>query len=180
MDALEWSKKGPYSGPPSFCGIAVDLTDAIAIIGACPRARRVGDSRMRADNMVVARVLICVTWCSGVRKAMHVGAERRHRGIIRHAQAHPAGRPSDSADHGRTIIGVRAASSAFVCPPTRWIKRVEMFITFFPPHSETFHQSPSEHLEAALLAADDEHCVANRAGVPKPWCNAAGVRQPAG
>ena len=60
-------------------------------------------------------------------------------GVMDDPQANLAGFPTYRPDHGRTVIGIGAVSDLFIGPATGWISRVAVIVTFFPPHSETFH-----------------------------------------
>jgi hypothetical protein len=60
-------------------------------------------------------------------------------GVMDHPQANLACFPAYGSDHRRTIIVIGAVSDLFISPAARWISRVALIVTFFPPPSETFH-----------------------------------------
>jgi hypothetical protein len=58
MDALERAQEVTHIGPHSFDGVAVHLTDAVAIIISRPSVDAMSDRRVLTNDVIVALILI--------------------------------------------------------------------------------------------------------------------------
>ena len=63
--------------------------------------------------------------------------------MLAHAQTALPTFPTDGPDDGRAIILIGPVASPLVGAAARRIKRVAVFVAFFPPRSETSHRFPS-------------------------------------
>jgi hypothetical protein len=63
--------------------------------------------------------------------------QRRAIGMVAHTQTTLPTLPAHGPDNGRAIIGIRAVATPLVGSAPRRIKRVAVFVSFFPPRSET-------------------------------------------
>jgi len=145
MHPFEGTEKIADIRPESFGGVTVDLADAIAIIIPRPFFLTVIDGGMSADDMIVTLILIGIQGAPGLGETMDVSTQRRFSRIEQDPYPNLACFPTDRADNRGTVIGISAASGPFVSPPTRWIRWIEVFVTFFPPRSETSHRFQSVH-----------------------------------
>src|SRR5262245_57722076 len=125
--------------PQAFEGVGVDLTNAIAIVLPRPFFPAVTDGVVRALDPVVPLPFICVTGRVFLRVSMHVLLHRLAIGMVPHAQTTLPTVTPHGADAGRPSVVIRPVAAVLVGPTARWIKRIGVFLTFFPPRSETSH-----------------------------------------
>src|SRR5262249_46538128 len=93
-------------------------------------------------DVVVARPCIGVTRGVSLGVPMHGLRPRLAIGMGAHAQATLATVATHRPDNGRPIGVVRPVPALLVGAAARWIKRIGMFLPFFPPRSETSHPFP--------------------------------------
>jgi hypothetical protein len=74
---------------------------------------------------------------------VHVLLQRLPIRMLAHTQSALPTVPADGPDNGWTIILIGPMASAFVRAAARRIARVAVFLSFFPPRSETSHRFPS-------------------------------------
>jgi hypothetical protein len=125
----------------------VDLPDAIAIIIPGPFFLTVIDGGMSADDMIVTPILIGIEGAAGLGETMPVSAQSSFGRIEHDPQPHLACFPTDRAHNRGAVIGLSASSRSFVSPTSRRISPVEVFVTFFPPRSETSRRFQSVFLK---------------------------------
>src|SRR5215204_906219 len=135
--------------------LLVDPADAIAIVVARPFFLAVTHRVVRALELVVALPFVSVTSGVSVGVPMHVLLQRLAIRMVPHAQATLSTVAPHDADNGRPIVVVRAMPPLLVGAPPRRIKRIGVFLAFFPPRSETSH--PSLCLDPATPARLTPH-----------------------
>src|SRR3712207_1606482 len=127
--------------------------DAIPVVVTRPFLVAMRDREMSALNLVVALVFIRVHMCPCPGELMHMRPQRGALCISDDSQPNLPRFATYSTQNRRSVIRVGAAPASFVRPPTRCVRRVKMFLTFFPPHSETFHHFRWHDQARACLVA---------------------------
>lgn len=178
MNTFERTQKVSNIGPHSLGRVAVDLTDAIAVIISCPLVGSMAHRGMVTNDMVVALVLVGVDSRTSLGEAMDVISQCSAFRIFDNSQAYFTCLSSYSTDNRWTIILVGAAPSPFVGPTSRWIPLIEVFVTFFPPRSETSRLSQSVCPSVASLAGVFGHSLELPVSTPTRSCNAIRVPRP--
>ena len=177
--ATKQAQKVSQPGPHAFNGVGMHFSNTVAIIIACPFLLSVSNRRARALDGVVAVIFVRVNMRAFACKAFDMFAQRRLFGVRRDPQAHLSSFSPYCADHGWTIIGKRPASPSLVRPTARWISRVEVFNTFFPPRSGTFRRFRFPDRAVGYPVVRSEHWFAARVAVAAPSDSANPVRLPA-
>ena len=78
-----------------------------------------------------------------------------------------------------SVIGIGPPPRPLVGSTTRRVSPVEVFVSFFPPRSETSHLFQSVHLLRGYLVATNRHCLASHGADLTPWCSATPTLAPA-
>jgi hypothetical protein len=132
MHAPEDSEKRAQSSMGTFTGIAVNFTHAIAV-----GVTRVFLLRVTDGNVIGPRAIPCefVTREDAARRS-----QRGQNGLagflirrFRDPNAHLAGFPADHLEDGWAVFREGAVPRFLVGTPSRWVVRVTMGVTFFPP-----------------------------------------------
>ena len=121
--------------PHPFRCIAMHFANSVAIIVARIFANAMLNRRMAADDVIVSVGLITVNNRFGVRELMHMGFQCFSRRIRHNAQTNLPTLTPNRSDNRRAIIRIGSASTLIVRTSARRIKRVTMFLAFFPRHS---------------------------------------------
>lgn len=178
MNTFERTQEISNISPHSLYRVAVDLADAIAVIIPGPLVGALTYRGVITNDMIVALVFVGVDCRTSLGEAMDVISQCLAFRIFDDAQAHFACLASDGADNWWTIILVGASTSPFVGPPSRWVPPIEVFVTFFPPRSETSRLSQSVCPSAVSLAGVSGHSRVLPVSTPTQWCNAIRAPQP--
>ena len=99
-------------------------------------------------------------------------------GIHGYSQAYLPAVTSNCSHHGWTVIGICATSRSLVGPTTRWVERVKVLVTFFPPHSETSRRSQSVGPVMVYRAEGAWHCSGYLGGAPTRLPHASPAQLP--
>src|SRR5262245_11945597 len=142
VDPTKGAQKITCRGPQAFDGVGMDLTDTITIIVARPFFLAMTHRVVSALDFVVALPFIGVTPGVSLGVPMHVLLQRLAIGMGPHPQTTLPTVTSHSPDNGRPIVVVRPVPALLVGAAARWIKRIGVFLPFFPPRSETSHPFP--------------------------------------
>lgn len=155
VDSAKGAQKVAGGGPQAFDGVGMDLSNAIAIIVACPLFLPVTPGGMRTFDPVGALPFIGITSGVSFGVPMDVLLQRLAIRMVPYAQATLPTAASHGADNGRPIVVVRAMPPLLVGATPRRIKRIGVFLAFFPPRSET--SPPSLCLDPATPARLTAH-----------------------
>ena len=120
----------------------MDLPDAIAIIVARPFFLAVTHRVVSTLDAVVTLPFIGVTSGVSFSIPMDVLLQRLAIGMVPHAQATLSTVAPYGADNGRPIVVVRSMPPLLIGATPGGIKRIGVFLTFFPPRSETSRPFP--------------------------------------
>ena len=153
MNTLEGAQERPDIGPHAFNGIAMNFAKAVAIRVPRPFMLAVTNGIVHTLELIVTLIFVSIHDCLGLGELMNLSAQSEAFGVFHHPQAHLTRFPSDGANDGRTVVGISAPSPLFVGPTARWVSRVKVLVTFFPPHSETFRRFLSRYLVGPLPLA---------------------------
>ena len=140
VHAAKGSQEVARPGPHSLRRVDVDLTNAIAIVIACPFVFTMINGDTVALNLLVASPLIGIRHRVRLSEPSHMLLQGLAIGVFNHTQAHLPTFSPNRADDRRPIIVIGAVPSLFVGAPSRGIGRIAVLFAFFPPHSETFHR----------------------------------------
>ena len=133
------------------------FADSIAIIIARIFVNAVLNRRMAADDVIVSVRFVTVDNRFGVGELMHMGLQRFARRIRHDAQADLPTLAPNGSNNRRAIIRVGSAPTSVVRTATRRIKRIRVFLAFFPPHSETSRLFQYAHLPAGYSVEENRH-----------------------
>lgn len=153
MNAAKRTEEVTHGRPHAFSGVGMNFADAIAIIIPGPFLIGVTDGGVGPDNMVVSLPFIGVDLGSGQGEGVDVVFQSFAIRVMDDPQPDLARFPAHRPDHGRTVIVIGPVSDLFIGPAARRVSRVRVIVTFFPPHSETFHLFQFGD-QAALFAVD--------------------------
>jgi len=156
----------------------MDFPDAIPIIVPCPFFLTMIDRGVGTDDMVVALRLIGVDDTLGLSETMDMRLQDGLSGIGHNPQPYLACFTSHCAHNRRTVIGISASPRPLIGPRTRRVSPVEVFVSFFPPRSETSRRFQSVHPRGACRVASKSHCLASRAAGLTRWCSASLTLEP--
>jgi len=140
MNPFERTDEVTHVSPQPFGGVAMDFTKAIAVIITRPLMPSMTDAVAWPSDAIVALIFIGVENGLALCEAFRMGSQRDPFGVRHHPQPYLSRFPSHRAQNRRAIIGIRAPSALFVRTTTGWISQVKVFVTFFPPRSETSHR----------------------------------------
>ncbi len=176
MYPFERPQEVAHIGPQAFRGVTVHFADVIPIVITGPLVVRVLHSCMFTQDVIVALLLVGIERAVRTRKALHVRPQDFASGVVQDADTDLPGFTSDGAHDGRAVIGVRTASAPLVGPAAGRVRAVEVFVSCFPPRSETFRLSQSVRLRGGYPVVIHRHYLADRGAVPTRWCSAVPVR----
>src|SRR5260221_9119319 len=131
MNASKQTHEVAHQSPHAFQRVNMDFTDAIAIIIACPFFVSMTNGAVGAVNVVIALPFISVDTAILFGEPRYLVAQGLTVAVLDHAQADFTSVSAHCADNRRTVIGIRAMPAPFIIPPTRWVIRVQMRLTFF-------------------------------------------------
>lgn len=147
VDPVKGAQKVPRGGPQTFDCVGVDFSDAIAIIVARPFFLPMTHSVMDPFDLVVAQLFIRMTGGVFCRLSMHGLLQCLAVGSVTDPQVTLPTLAVHRPHNRRPIVGVGAMPALLIGAAARGIKRIGMFLAFFPPRSETSH--PSRCLDPA-------------------------------
>jgi hypothetical protein len=133
-------QKVARAGPHALCGIGMDLTNAVAIVIACPFVFSMIDRDMLAWNLIVPCPFIGIDSRVGLRETNQVLLQSLTIRVLDDTQPNGSALTPDRADDGRTVIIIGAVPALFVGPTAGWVRGIIVFSAFFPPNSETFRR----------------------------------------
>jgi len=145
VNTSERAQKVAGCRPQSFDGVDMHLSHSISIVISRPLFLAMTHRAVGAIDSVVALPLIGVTNSLLFCVPMDVLLQRFAIGMVAYAQASLPTLPAHRPDDGRPIIVIRAVSPPLVGAAARRIKRIAVWVSFFPPRSETSHRFPSLH-----------------------------------
>ena len=153
-----------HGSPKAFDSIYMYFTDAIAVVIASPFLLAMTDRRMWTQDMVVTLPFVSKHFTASQSKLVDVLTECSFVGIVCHAQVHLSTLVSNCSHHRRTVILIRAMSALFIGSTAWWSAWSQVFFTFFPQRSGTFHlfQSaglPKVHWFTGLCRFPEATCV---------------------
>jgi len=153
MHPTKRTQKRSHPGPHPFGCIGMDFANPVTIIVACPFLDGMTDGGMGSLELAIALRFISIDLSIGVGELMNMPTKDGSCRIGDNAQPHlPALSPNCPDDWG-TIIGIGSPSTPFVGPPSWRVRWITVFITFFPPRSETSHRFRSRDPVRPLLVA---------------------------
>jgi hypothetical protein len=114
VNAFEGTQEITHIGPQAFGRVAMNLSHAITIIVARPFFAAMLDGGVRAQEMVIALILVGKDGRSGVGEAMHMREQGFGGRVHDHAQPDLPATATHRSQHGRTVIGKGAASAPLV------------------------------------------------------------------
>jgi hypothetical protein len=132
--ATKRSEEISQSCPHAFGRIGVDFKDIIVIIIACPFFAPMSYCGMLALDALIRLIFIGKDMAVWQGKPMNMSDQRFGLCGVNDAQTDLSAGTPDGAQHGRTIIGIRAPSTPFIGSPPRWAVWTNALLTFFPPH----------------------------------------------
>jgi len=133
LDTPERPQERPQGGSPSLAGVAMHLAVPIAVIVACPFTGAMTDGAVNRMHITIARPLIGVKDRPGGRYIhRHDGPARLLGGLVAYNIPYRARVTADDADDRRAVVRERAMAALLVGPPSRWVCRVGVAVTFFP------------------------------------------------
>jgi hypothetical protein len=145
VNATERAQEIAYRRPHVLDGVDVHFTDAIAIVITRPFASAMTNGGAGPAHMIVSTPFIGTDMRVDLGEGVHMCFQGLPVGVMDDAQANLAAFSPNGADNRGTVIIIGAVPSAFVGAAARWIGRISVWFTFFPPRSETFHPFQSVH-----------------------------------
>lgn len=130
----------------------MNFANTVAIIIAGPFLVGVTDGAVGPDNMVVALPFISIDLSSDQGEGVDVVFQGFTVGVMDNSQANLARFSAYCPDNRGAVVIIGAVTNLFIGSAARWISRVRMILTFFPPRSETFHPFQfGYHLKGAAV-----------------------------
>lgn len=156
MDAAKRSQECAQRCACSFTTIAVNFAHAITIVIASPLVLSVIDGRVFLLDPVVTAVLVRVDDRrfngNGFRQNAVTGG---FVAVCNHPASLFARLTIDDMQNWRAIIVIGAVSRLLIRATTRWITRLRMGRTFFPPRSDRSHRPRTFALPSYQLEHSD-------------------------
>lgn len=157
MHSSEWSQIISHPGPQSFYRIDVYFSYPISIIISRPFSLSVIYCRVLTINPLIASPFIRIAARFLLRTLMNVLLKRFTVGPLDHPQTTLAACAPYGPDYRRAIIFIVAVPALLVCSTSRRICWIAVFFAFFPPHSETSHQSQYQNQSKRIDRASYSH-----------------------
>jgi len=145
VNAAKRAQKVAGCRPQSFDSVDRHLSHSISIVISRPLFLAVTNRAVGSIDSGVALPFIGITSGLLLCVPMHVLLQRLAIGMVAHAQATVPTLPAHRPDDWRPSIFLRAVATPLVGSAPRRIKRIAVFVPFFPPRSETSHRFQSPH-----------------------------------
>jgi hypothetical protein len=117
----------------------MNFANTVAIIISGPFFLAVADGRVGTDDVVVSLPFIGVDLGSGQGEGVDVAFQGFTVRVVDDPQASLTRFSAHRPDDRRTVIGIGSVADLFIGSAARGISWIAVIVTFFPPHSETFH-----------------------------------------
>jgi hypothetical protein len=164
--------------PHAFGRIGVNFKDIISIIITCPFFAPMSYGGMLALDGLIRLVFIGKDMAVWQGEAMNMSDQGFGLCGVNNAQTDLSAGTPNRAQHGWTIIGIRAPSTPFIGSPPRWPVWTNALLTFFPPHFGRVRHSRLPNQGQASLVVNVRRSVGSLAAASVWSSNSILARQP--